>query len=259
MSDDARSGPECGRYVDEIAELALGISTGRERAQALAHLEACPRCHAEMEQLSLTADSLLDVVPAIEPPLGFEVRLMGRLGAGRATRPAVRRRWFARPASLALVCAVMIVAVGAGVGTGWLVRGGQAPPAVRSAFGTEPGGHVESASLLAAGRRIGDVTVYAGHTTWLFMSLDDGSWSGEATCQVRLAGGKTVLLGAFWLDNGYGAWGVTLAPGTGHIRSASVLSGGAVLAIAEFAPGTAASVPGTASGTRPVTRAAHWQ
>ena len=43
MSDDARSGPECGRYVDEIAELALGISTGRERAQALAHLEACPR------------------------------------------------------------------------------------------------------------------------------------------------------------------------------------------------------------------------
>jgi glycine/D-amino acid oxidase-like deaminating enzyme len=80
---------------------------------------------------------------------------------------------------------------------------------------------------------------------WLFMSLDDGSWSGKATCQVRLAGGKTVLLGTFWLDNGYGAWGVSLAPGTARIRSASVLSNGGVLASADFAPGPTAYLSGT--------------
>ena len=97
--DDVRSGPECGPYADEIPELALGISTGRQRAQTLAHVEACPRCHAEMEQFSLAADSLLEVVPAIEPPLGFEVRLMERLGAGRAARQPVRRQWFVRRAS----------------------------------------------------------------------------------------------------------------------------------------------------------------
>ena len=75
---------------------------------------------------------------------------------------------------------------------------------------------------------------------------------------MRLAGGKTVLLGTFWLDNGYGAWGVTLAPGTGHIRSASVLSGGTVLASADFASGTTAYVSGmsTRASTRPATR---WQ
>ena len=243
--DDVRSGPECGPYADEIPELALGISTGRQRAQTLAHVEACPRCHAEMEQFSLAADSLLEVVPAIEPPLGFEVRLMERLGAGRAARQPVRRQWFVRRASFVLACLVLLVAVGAGVGTGWLVRGGQQPPVARSTFGTEPGGRIETASLVSAGRRIGNVTVYAGRTMWLFMSLDDGSWSGKATCQVRLAGGKTVLLGTFWLDNGYGAWGVSLAPGTGRIRSASVLSNGGVLASADFAPGPTAYLSGT--------------
>ena len=245
MSEDvARPGPECGRYAEEIAELALGISTGRQRAQVLAHLEACPRCHAEMEQLSLAADSLLEVVPGVEPPLGFEVRLMERLWAGRMARQPVRRQWFVRRSSLALACLSVLVAVGAGVGTGWLVRGGHQQPAGRSAFGTGPGGRVETASLVGAGRSIGKVTVYSGGTVWLFMSLDDGSWSGKATCQVRLAGGKTELLGTFWLDNGYGAWGVTLAPGTGRIQSASVLSDGGVLASADFAPGTTAYVSG---------------
>ena len=256
--DDIGQEPDCGRYADGIVELALGISTGRERALALAHVEVCARCHAEMEHLSLAADSLLEVVPAIEPPLGFEVRLMERLGVGRGIRQSVRRQWFVRRASWAMACFLLLVVVGAGVGTGWLVRGGQHQPAVRSAFGTGPAGRVQTASLLAAGRRIGNVTVYSGQTTWLFMSLEDGSWSGKATCQVRLAGGKTELLGTFWLENGYGAWGVTLAPGTGKIRSASVLSGGGVLASADFAPGTTAYVSGAAHV--PTTgRSTRWQ
>lgn len=242
--DNVGPGPECGRYADELAELALGISTGRQRAQALAHVETCPGCHAEMEQLSLAADSLLEVVPGVEPPLGFEVRLMERLGADRAARLLVRRPWLVRRSSLALACLLVLVAVGVGVGTGWLLRGGQQPGVARSAFGTEPGGHIETASLVAGGRSIGNVTVYSGATSWLYMSLDDGSWSGKASCQVRVAGGKTVPLGTFWLDNGYGAWGVTLAPGTGRVQTASVLSGGGVLASADFTSGTRAYVSG---------------
>jgi len=242
--DDVGPGPECGRYADELAELALGISTGRQRAQVLAHVETCPSCHAEMEQLSLAADSLLEVVPGVEPPLGFEVRLMERLGAGRAARQLLRRQWLVRRSSLALAaCLLVLVALGAGVGTGWLARGGQQPAVTPSAFGTGPGGHVETASLVAGGRSIGNVTVYSGATSWLYMSLDDGSWSGKASCQVRLAGGKTLRLGTFWLDDGYGAWGVTLAPGTGRIRSASVLSGGGVLASASLASSRTAFAP----------------
>ncbi len=240
MSDEEmRSGQECSRYVEEIAELALGISTGRQRAQTLAHLEACPRCHAELEQLSMTADSLLEVVPRVEPPLGFEVRLMERLGAGRTGWQPLRRPWFARRPFFVMACLVALLAVGVGVGTGWLARGAPQPAVSQSSFGTEPGGHAETASFVVGGRSVGSVTVYWGKTTWLFMSLNDGSWSGQARCQVSLAGGKTVSLGTFWLDDGYGAWGVTLAPGIGRIHSASVLSGGAVLASADLASGTA--------------------
>ena len=246
--DDRRSGAECGRYAEEIVELALGISTGKQRAQALAHLEACPRCHVEMEQLSLAADSLLEVVRGIEPPLGFEVHLMERLRAGRAPRPSVRRQWLAWRSSLALAGLALLVALGAGVGAGWLVRGGPRPS--QSSFGTAPGGRVETASLVAAGRNVGRVTVYSGRTTWLFMSLDDGSWSGQASCEVRLAGGKTRLLGTFWLDNCYGAWGVALAPGTGQVQSASVLGGGSVLASADFCQPVSSSSTVSGSSSR---------
>jgi len=268
------SGPECGRYADELAELALGIATGRERAEALAHVERCSSCHAEMEQLSLAADSMLEAVPGVEPPLGFEVRLAERLGAGRDARQLTSRqllsrqltgrqgtgrqgrtRWFA----LASACLTAVVLLGAGAGIGWLVRGGQPPAVARSAFGTGPGGRASTRSLDAGGRALGYVTVYWGATSgrtssspsWLFMSLDVGSWSGEAPCEVNLADGAKVLLGTFWLDHGYGAWGVTLPSGTGSIRSASVVSAKGVLASAEFAPGRTASPSGPSGYSEP--------
>ena len=84
--DDAGFRPGCIRYADGLAELALGISMGRERALILAHVEGCSNCDAEMEQLSLAADSLLETATAIEPPLGFEVRLMERFGARLAAQ-----------------------------------------------------------------------------------------------------------------------------------------------------------------------------
>jgi hypothetical protein len=136
-------------------------------------------------------------------------------------------------------CALLLVAVGAGIGGGWLARGSERP-AQSSAFGTEPGGRLQTGSLVAEGRTVGEartvgeVTVYSGKKSWLYMTLDDGSWSGRAVCQVRLADGTTVPLGTFWLDKGYGAWGVTLPPGTGRIESASVVSGKGVLATAHF-------------------------
>ncbi len=247
--DEVVPGPECGRYADELAELALGTATGRERAEALAHVERCPRCHAEMEQLSAAADTMLEVIPGIEPPLGFEVRLAERLRAGRPARQLAGGWWRMRRLSPVLACLVAVVALGAGVGAGWLVRGGGPPVVGRSAFGTGQGGRVATRSLVSGGRAIGSVTVYsdrkdgdAASTSWLFMSLDVGSWSGAATCEVRLADGTRVQLGTFWLDHGYGAWGVTLPAGAGSIRSASVLSGGDVLASANFASAKAASV-----------------
>ena len=83
-----------------------------------------------MEQLSLAADSLLEVVPGVEPPLGFEVRLMERLGTGGATRRLVRRHWRLRQSALVLACLLLLAA--AGVGAGWLVRGAGFEPSGRA-------------------------------------------------------------------------------------------------------------------------------
>jgi len=231
-------GPECSRYSGELAELALGISTGRERAEALAHVASCQSCHAEMERLSLAADSMLEVTSSLELPLGFEVRLAERLRAGRPARALPGARWRYHRLPVIAACLAAVVALGVGVGAGWTVRGPSSP---RSSFGTEAGGQVSTRSLLANGHVLGYVTVYSDRTPtasggggWLYMSLDVGSWSGKAICEVRLADGKDLSLGSFWLDGGYGAWGVSLATGTGPIRNAWVATNKGVLASANF-------------------------
>jgi len=206
-----------------------------------------------MEQLSIAADSMLEVVPGLEPPLGFEVRLAERLRAGAAARQFVSPWWKVRRLSLVLACLLAIAGLGAGLGAGWLVRGG--PPPTQSAFGTEPGGSVNTQSLVSGRRVLGYVTVYSqptspdtsGSGSWLFMSLDAGSWSGEATCEVRLADGAKVMLGSFWLDHGYGAWGVALPSGSGRISSASVVSVEGVLASAHFTSDTNSAGSGSSA------------
>ena len=244
--DETDAGAQCHRYADGLAELALGIATGRDRAETLAHVGSCPACQAEMEQLALAADAMLEVIPGVEPPLGFEVRLAERLRAGRAPRQAAPVRWWSRRPSPALACLLAVLALVIGAGAGWLVRGGHTPATGRASFGTGAGGSVSSRPLASGGHELGYVTVYSGAAPgsgWLFMSLDVGSWSGAASCRIRLADGRDVVLGTFWLDHGYGAWGVSLAPGTGRIRSAEVVDAKGVLATADFSPVPVTSGP----------------
>ena len=95
MSEDVRE-RGCEDYADELAELALGVLTGRDRARVLAHVETCARCAEELETLSRTADSVLRAAPEMEPPLGFEVRLFERMGVTDVAprrRHRLRSRW----------------------------------------------------------------------------------------------------------------------------------------------------------------------
>src|ERR1700722_14239097 len=72
----------CAEFDDVSAELALGVLTGRERARALAHLDWCDTCRENVRQLTVTGEELVGLLPAIEPPAGFETRVMERLGLG---------------------------------------------------------------------------------------------------------------------------------------------------------------------------------
>ena len=70
----------CDEFAEVAAELALGVLTGRERAAALAHLDGCESCREQVRELTMVQDELLALLPAQEPPAGFESRVLDRLG-----------------------------------------------------------------------------------------------------------------------------------------------------------------------------------
>src|SRR5918997_771906 len=79
----------CREVRDMIAELALGITTGDERARALEHLARCPRCRRALDDMADVVDELLLLAPAREPPAGFETRVLERLAPGGRRRSRV--------------------------------------------------------------------------------------------------------------------------------------------------------------------------
>ncbi len=95
-------------HSELLAELALGILTGRERAATLAHVENCPRCAEELELLSRAADAVVQVAPDREPPVGFEVRLFERMGVIDPKKSRIV------PSYWVLAAAAAIVALGGG-------------------------------------------------------------------------------------------------------------------------------------------------
>ncbi|HUZ21632.1 MAG TPA: zf-HC2 domain-containing protein [Acidimicrobiales bacterium] len=242
-------GSGCGRFADDLAELALGTLTGRERAELLGHLEGCPRCTEEVEGLSAAADSLLLAVPEAEPPVGFEVRVLDRLAAARRDPSVPRlgarrrggRRW-AGPAGaprtrsarrlVASAAAAALLAASVGFGIGRATGGGGRSNA---APGVALNGNVVEASLLSAGHARGVVYVDEGDPGWLFMTVERMGSVGPVTCEVTTASGHTVMLGTFWLQSGHGAWASQLPGNLGPLRSARVrASDGTVLASASL-------------------------
>jgi hypothetical protein len=237
MSDELASGPPahgpgweelpaaCAAVNEELAELALGALTGTRRMRTLAHLELCPRCTAVVEELSSAADQLLHLAPEAEPPAGFEAHLFQRLGI--LQRPAPRRSpWSrARLSMLASAAAVVILlAFGGGALVGRGTGGRSTPPPI------------QLAALVSHGHQMGQVEVYAGNPTWLFMVIYDSDWQGTLRCQVTLADGPPMVLGHFWLSDGKGAWSESVNVPAGRLRQARVLGGkGQVLATANLA------------------------
>lgn len=114
-----RDGP-VDDHVDVVA-LVLGDVDGKRRSEMAAHLLACPTCRSEYDEVAAAVAELLPAVPAVQPPLGFDEQVLGRLGrangagTGRGTWP--RHRW----AWLAGVAAAVAIAVGA-LGGWWATR-----------------------------------------------------------------------------------------------------------------------------------------
>jgi hypothetical protein len=231
----------CDDHAENLAELALGILTGRERAATLAHVDSCPRCAEELEQLSHAADAVASVAPGIEPPMGFEVRLFARMGLTEAEAPATfeapspaRRRaaaqWGSRVPRWVLASAAAVIALALGLGIGWSM--GSSPSAGTHALGPAGAG-VAVGSLTANGSTVGSVHTYGGSKPWMIVTLAD-SWSdGKVTCEVVTKDGVTHEVGSFTAKDGYGAWGAPLRVAPQDVQKAEVVSAtGQVIATA---------------------------
>jgi hypothetical protein len=236
MTDDPQ---QCDGYSENLAELALGILTGRARAATLAHVDSCAHCAEELEQLSRAADAVVSVAPELEPTVGFEVRLFNRMGLADDPAPVPinrhhgRRgpfRWAAGAPRWALATAAAVVALLVGLSIGWSIGSpsGTAHP-------TEAVMPVATAALKEHGNTVGTVATYGGSTPWMVMTLDDSSAHGTLTCEVVTDNGVTHRIGTFSATYGHAAWDAPLEVAPQDVRKAEVVSSnGTVIATASL-------------------------
>jgi Putative zinc-finger len=225
MSDDVRE-QGCEAYSNELAELALGVLTGRERARALAHVEDCPRCADELELLSRVADTVVQAAPEIDPPLGFEVRLFERMGVSDVSR---RRRYHLRR-SRWVPAVVGVAAAALALGLGLSLTSSPTPTVTALAPGTHAG---QTADLVENGETVGHVEMVGGAKPWMSMMLADSTAHGKVNCVVVTNDGVTHLVGTFVAQAGYGAWTAALHVDPADVHSAEVVSpSGTVIATA---------------------------
>ncbi|MFC0597267.1 zf-HC2 domain-containing protein [Streptomyces palmae] len=221
----------CGQFRGIVAELALGLLSARERAEAMDHLEHCPACREHVHELTATSDALLGLVPGSEPPVGFEDRVLDRLGLGSGRRPRQGGLW--RRFALAGAAAATGLALGGG---GWALGAsvGRPAPVAPIVSPAHPG--LRTADLASSGHSLGQVYLHTGKSPWLYMAVDAEGHSGTVHCQLQRADGSTAKVGSFALNaKGYGSWGSPYPAGSSQVTGVRLLNpDGTVLASAAF-------------------------
>lgn len=216
----------CEMFSDDLALLALGTLSGRDRAVVLQHLEGCARCSEEVEQLSLAADSLLPLAPEVNPPAGFEVKVFERMGIEVPAQSGPR---FFSPRRTVLGIAAALVALGGAFGIGLSIDRSPAPVANAVA----PVARLFESDLTSASHYRGELYLAEGKPGWVFMTIDGTGTTGYVTCQLETANGRHITIGKFWLASGSANWASPLTIPAGEVRLASVVSSdGTVLASA---------------------------
>ena len=192
------SNPGCAELDERLEELALGEVVEPARSRLLAHVASCGDCRGRLDAVLGLTDSLLALAPAHEPPLGFETRVLERLGIARGQAPRHRRDlWLAVAAAVAILAALVGgLALGSDSGSGIVESSVRAGEIVRA-----DGSHVGSIRLIDAAQP------YA-----LVMIEHPQPGTGSVMCRLELADGRMVVVGSWGYDDvKAGVWAVGLA------------------------------------------------
>lgn len=186
----------CIEFRALSAEFALGVLDARDRALAVAHLERCSACRNVLRELAGIADGLASLAPSVEPPNGFETRVLQALRTSRRENAVSTTR---RRALFATIAAAVLVISGF---VGWALGGGNTiQPRVRA--------QLTVANMTSSQRVVGEIVVDRSGS-WLSMAVkvsDEHAW---ATCEVLTARGLAVVVGSFQIVHGYGYWAAPL-------------------------------------------------
>jgi hypothetical protein len=215
-----------------LAELALDILDGRQRAAVISHVEGCEECAGELRSLSATADALVLIPVAVDPPLGFESRVIERI---RRNAPSFARRQY-RGVRFAAAAAV----IAAAFGVGWTIEHATSATSHANAVGP----FIER-SLVAGGKTVGSVYVDTGRPSWMFVSLNAPGAPSRIRCEVVTSNGHHDVIGTFSLVAGHGAWGKALPMSWSAVRTVEITttSGARVATLgASSWPSTSSSV-----------------
>lgn len=227
----------CERMREQAPELALDILSGEERATVQAHLNECADCREYVGSLTQVSDQFLTLVPGVEPPLGFEDRVLARMGmTAPQPRPSRRRHWLAVTAAAAVAALVF----GAG---GWVVGSVATSPSTVAALPGQQNNHViRFASFWTSDKqKVGQVFTYQGEPSWLYMTVTAKPNIGWVACQLIRRDGKTVQVGAFTLAAGKGSWSADMTIDPSQVSGARLVSSdGSILASASFDNGAEA-------------------
>ena len=198
----------CERARELAPELALGIISGDERAELIAHAASCVGCRQLIEDLSVTADRILLIAPEHEPPVGFESGVLAQIRS-----PARKRRpWFIAAAAIG---AAMIAAGGM-----WWATAADRDLAshYRAALEEADGEYFGVKPLRSGTEKVGNAFAYEGSPSWLFVVFEDGLDEGIYRVELETTDDAVVDLGSFELLEPRQTWGTHIDVGLRDVR-----------------------------------------
>jgi hypothetical protein len=191
---------------DELVELALGDIDEPRRSQLIRHLVGCAQCRSAYDAIAVAVDAVLPAAPDIAPPVGFDQRVLTRIGAmsppapTEVPRPPARRR----RVLVAVAAAVLAMLLGGAV-------------AVTLSNGSDPSDPPLAGDAALLRTSDGDVVGTAAATTIegdpvLVLAISDPKVGVPYTCRVFLESGRMVDAGRWSVDEPEGHTWITHAP-----------------------------------------------
>ena len=199
------SSPHCADVELLLPELALGTLTGEDRARALGHVGGCPHCSDELRKLNELGDELLLLAPSAEPPVGFESRVVDRLGVGS-------RRRRQRKGILIAAAAFLSIALLSASATYFLGRGDrELADSYRETLRIANGKYVAAHPLTdKRGEGTGYIFGYQGSPSWLFCVISSRPSTTTYDVEVSSENGRTWELGEIYVHESEATWGRSL-------------------------------------------------